>query len=69
MFIAGMVPKKYVLVVEHYSGGEICMPYHGQSDILFKRDHGSLLPGLVKSGELTKEDGFDKCTSWLFKNG
>ena len=61
------VAKKYVLVIEYYAEKETMIPYHGQTDILFKRDYGSLLPNLVKSGSLTKEDGFDSCDYWLFK--
>ena len=55
--------------MEYFSEKEIAIPYHGHSNLLFKRDYKNLFPNLKGTGLLTKEEGFDKVTWWLFEKG
>ena len=61
------VSSKYVLIIEYYSPEEVAIPYHGHSDLLFKRDYQSFLPNLVQKGFLSRAEGFDECTTFLFQ--
>lgn len=61
------VTKKYLLVIEYYSPEETWVDYRGNSKLLWKRDYSQCGRLLLESGELSKADGFDGCTYWLFR--
>jgi spore coat polysaccharide biosynthesis protein SpsF len=65
--------NRYVLCGEYFSEQTIEVPYRGQCGALFKRDYGriyqELFPNLslVEKGFLSREEGWDDVTFWLFK--
>jgi pseudaminic acid biosynthesis-associated methylase len=67
------VSKKYILCMEYYSDRTVEVPYRGVEGALFKRDYKSLytsmFPGLKlkETGSLSKEQGWDDVTYWLFE--
>ena len=64
--------RRYVLCLEYYSKQTVEVPYRGNSGALFKRDYGHLYQKLspslklLEKKELTKKDGWDDVTFWLF---
>jgi pseudaminic acid biosynthesis-associated methylase len=64
---------RYVLCGEYFSPEPTDMAYRGQSGALFKRDFGGLYQQLfpdlrlVKKGFLSKAEGWDDVTYWVFE--
>ena len=64
---------RYVLCGEYFADEETSVEYRGESGALFKRDYGSLYGSLfpelelAESGFLSREDGWDDVTWWLFE--
>ena len=64
--------KRYVLCVEYHSEETVELPYRGQSGALFKRNYlqiyQELFPELElrKQGFLSRDDGWDDVTYWMF---
>jgi len=65
--------RKFVLCGEYYSEELTEMNYRGETGALFKRDFGELykrlFPNLVlrKQGFLSKAEGWDEVTYWIFE--
>ena len=65
--------SRYILCGEYYSEQTVEVPYRGQSGALFKRDFGGtyqeLWPDLSlrEKGFLSREQGFDDMTYWVFE--
>ena len=65
--------RRFVLCGEYYAETITEVPYHGQSGALFKRDFGGLYLQLFpelklrKSGELSRDAGWDDVTYWVFE--
>lgn len=65
--------SRYVLMGEYYSENTVEVPYRGHDGALFKRDYGrifgQLFPHfeLLESGFLSKADGWDDVTWWIFQ--
>jgi pseudaminic acid biosynthesis-associated methylase len=65
--------QRLVLCGEYFADEPQTVPYHGESAALFKRDYGRLYRDrfpelrLVDEGHLTRDDGFDDVTWWLFE--
>jgi len=65
--------RRYVLCGEYCAEQTAEISYRGEKGALFKRDYGriyrELFPGLElrKQGLLSREDGFDDVTYWLFE--
>lgn len=65
--------NRYVLCGEYFSSEPETVTYRGEIDALFKRDFGSfyqeLFPDLIlrKKGFLSKADGWDDVTYWIFE--
>lgn len=65
--------RRYILAAEYYAETPEEIPYRGQQGALFKADFGAIYrkryPALrlLKQGNLTKEDGWDNVTYWLFE--
>lgn len=65
--------RSYVLCGEYYSETGVEVPYRGQPGALFKRDYGGiyqrLFPELrlVREGFLSRAEGWDDITWWLFE--
>ncbi|MBC8505211.1 MAG: methyltransferase domain-containing protein [Anaerolineales bacterium] len=65
--------NKYVLCVEYYSEETAEMPYRGQTGALFKRNYlhiyQELFPELelIKQGFLSRDEGWDDVTYWMFE--
>jgi len=65
--------KKYVLCVEYHSEETVELPYRGQSGALFKRNYlqiyQDLFPELElrKQGFLSRDEGWDDVTYWMFE--
>lgn len=65
--------RRYVLCGEYYADAITEVPYRGHAGALFKRDFGglyqTLFPELVlrDKGFLSKDDGWDDVTWWLFE--
>jgi len=63
----------YVLAIEYESesGEEEEITYRGNSDMLWRRDYGKLYEDmglhLVFKESVSRSDGFDDCTVWLFR--
>jgi pseudaminic acid biosynthesis-associated methylase len=64
---------RYVLCGEYYAEQTVEMPYRGQAGSLFKRDYGRIYQELCpelelrKQGFLSREEGWDDVTYWLFE--
>lgn len=61
------VTSKYLMLIEYYSTQEQEIPWHGLTNILWKRDYASSCAGLLLSGFLDRSQGFDNCNYWVFK--
>lgn len=65
--------RAYVLCMEYFSETVEEIPYRGLGGALFKRNYGriykELFPALelLEKGELTREEGWDRLTYWLFR--
>lgn len=64
--------KHYVLVAEYFAPADEPVLYHGEVDMLWRRDYGSLLLGRglkhIAHGFLWKPvDGMDNLVWWLFE--
>ena len=65
--------RRYVLCGEYYADQVTEVPYRGQTGALFKRNFGGLylefFPDLVlrKQGFLSRQEGWDDVTYWLFE--
>jgi pseudaminic acid biosynthesis-associated methylase len=66
--------RKYVMAVEYFADTLTEVPYRGLQGALYKMDFGRLYqqhhPGLhlLKQGFLSKADGWDDVTFWIFEN-
>ncbi|MDQ3964067.1 MAG: methyltransferase domain-containing protein [Actinomycetota bacterium] len=64
--------RRHVLVAEYHSDEEEVVPYRGQERALFKRDYAMRFLerypkwGLIKSGHLSPDEGFDDVTYQIF---
>ncbi len=68
------VAKRHILIIEYFSPFEEMVQYRGQSDMLFKRDYGSVLLDLFPNLELLDYGFFwkrvtdlDNVNYWLFR--
>lgn len=65
--------RKYVLCGEYYSEQTVEVPYRDQEGALFKRDYGRIYQELFPelqlrtTGFLSKAEGWDDVTYWLFE--
>lgn len=65
--------RRDVLALEYAAAETVEVPYRGQPGALYKRDYGRLYKesfaelDLVDEGELSKEEGWDNVTWWLFR--
>jgi pseudaminic acid biosynthesis-associated methylase len=65
--------RRYVLCGEYFAERTTGVPYRGQAGALFKRDYGrlyqELFPELAlrKQGFLSRAEGWDDVTYWLFE--
>lgn len=65
--------RRWLLCGEYYAAEQEAIGYRGHEGALFRRDYGALFsqqfPELTvrNSGLLTKEDGWDDVTWWLFE--
>jgi len=65
--------NRYVLCAEYYSKKTVEVSYHNQSGALFKRDYAkiylNLFPELrlLREGFLSKKDGWDDVSFWVFE--
>ncbi|HKS25308.1 MAG TPA: pseudaminic acid biosynthesis-associated methylase [Thermoanaerobaculia bacterium] len=65
--------RRYVLCVEYFAEETVEVPYRGERGALFKRDYGRLFQELfaslrlLKRGFLSREEGWDDATYWLFE--
>lgn len=65
--------RRYVLCGEYYAEQTIEVPYRGATKALFKRDYGriyrELFPELrlLKQGFLSRNEGWDDVTYWVFE--
>lgn len=65
--------RRYVLCMEYFSETTEEISYRGLEGSLFKRNYGGvykeLFPELqlLEKGELTREEGWDNLTYWLFR--
>jgi pseudaminic acid biosynthesis-associated methylase len=64
---------RYVLCGEYFANEETPVDYHGKTGALFKRDYGALYAArfpelrLVERGFLSRDEGWDDVTWWLFE--
>ena len=61
------VTKSYLLVIEYYAPEEKSINYRGNKELLWLRDYSSWGKNLLEKGQLSRSNGFDNCTYWLFK--
>ena len=65
--------NRYVLAGEYYSVETVEVGYRGETGALFKRDYGRLYQEycpelrLLRKGFLSKDEGWDDVTFWLFE--
>lgn len=65
--------RRYILCGEYYAPEITEIRYRGQSGALFKRDYGriyqNLFPELrlLRQGQLTRAEGWDDVTYWIFE--
>ncbi len=73
MRLIAKASSRYVLAVEYEAPSEVEVEYRGKADLLWKRNYGQLYANdglvLVESMPLTRAEGFDDCTAWLFRKG
>ena len=64
--------SRLVLALEYAAASPVEVPYRGERGALFKRDYGVLYQQwfpelrLLEHGQLTKAEGWDDVTCWLF---
>ena len=67
------VSRRYVLALEYDAPSTEVIPYHGQTDALFRRDYEALFRRLfpdlhlLRHGFLPRSSGWDDVTWWLFE--
>jgi pseudaminic acid biosynthesis-associated methylase len=67
------VSRRYVLAIEYFDEQETNIPYHGRTDLLWKRNflqhYQTQFPdlALVRQGYFGPESGFDRCHWWLME--
>jgi pseudaminic acid biosynthesis-associated methylase len=67
------VSGRYILAIEYFAEKETPIPYHGHSELLWKRDfpnhYRQLWPNLklVREGYIDAEADFDQTHWWLFE--
>ena len=65
------VSGKYVLAMEYAAEAFEEIPYRGQKEALFKGPYGEIYKSfgfsLAETGFLSREQGFDSVTYWMFK--
>ncbi len=65
--------RRYVLCMEYFAERSVAVPYRGQAGALFKRNYGGIYQELspeltlLEKGELTRMQGWDDITYWLFQ--
>lgn len=65
--------RRYILCGEYFAAQTTEVPYRGQAGALFKRDYGRLYQELFpelklrKQGFLSRAEGWDDVTYWLFE--
>jgi pseudaminic acid biosynthesis-associated methylase len=65
--------RRWVLCMEYFAERTVEVPYRGQAGALFKRDYGAIyrdeFPSLAlrETNRLTREQGWDDVTYWLFE--
>lgn len=65
--------RRYILCGEYFAEETVEVPYRGQSGVLFKRNYGGIYQELFpelqlrKQGFLTRAEGWDNVTYWLFE--
>lgn len=65
--------KRLVFMGEYFSAESVEVPYRDQRQALFKRDYGGIFDDqfpdarIVEQGFLSKEEGWDDVTWWLFE--
>lgn len=65
--------RQWILAGEYFAKGNEAVPYRGHNGALFKRDYGTIFRDLfgdldlVESGFLSRDDGWDDITWWLFR--
>lgn len=65
--------RRYILCGEYFAEKTAEVQYHGQRGVLFKRDYGriyqELFPELelIKKDFLSRDDGWDNVTYWVFE--
>lgn len=65
--------RRYVLCIEYFAEETVEIPYRGQQRALFKRNYGRIYQEifpeltLLEHGMLTREQGWDDVTFWLFE--
>jgi len=67
--------RRYVLAAEYFAETPTEVPYRGQTGALFKNDFGGVYQKaspslrLLRKGFLSKAEGWDDVTYWLFEKG
>lgn len=68
------VSRRYVFCGEFFAAETVEVPYRGERGALFRRDYGSIYESLfpaelrmVRRGYLSREEGWDNVTWWLFE--
>lgn len=67
--------RRYVLCGEYFASETEEVPYRGETAALFRRDYGGLFQrlfpelALTQQGFLSKSEGWDDITWWLFDKG
>lgn len=65
--------RRYLMCGEYYADQSTEVHYRGQTGALFKRDYGRIFPELFpelrlrKQGFLSRDEGWDDVTYWLFE--
>lgn len=65
--------RRYVLCIEYFAEETVEIPYRGQQHALFKRNYGRIYQEifselkLLEHGMLTRAQGWDDVTFWLFE--
>jgi spore coat polysaccharide biosynthesis protein SpsF len=65
--------KRHIFMGEYFAAEPVEIPYRGQRHALFKRDYGGIFQDqfpdvrIVEEGFLSKDDGWDNVTWWLFE--
>lgn len=71
MLCISMATKKYLLAIEYEDDYETEVLYRGHNNALWRRPYGELYGklgfGVIDTGDLKPEDGFDNCRFWLME--